>query len=176
MILIALLVAGGAVIQLHAQLRLRTQASGFSLPVAFVQDPVDRAVQFVVQQDGHIRVVRGATVLSADFIDLSPAIVAGANRLARLRLPRTRLPAAASSSTSPTVWRHRGRAFPAAEQRRQRPASRFDLRWAAASPRVHRTALCEPQRRQPRVRARRLYIGLGDSGSVTTRTIAHRAH
>jgi glucose/arabinose dehydrogenase len=42
-----------------------------------VQDPADRAVQFVVQQDGHIRVVRGATVLPSDFIDLSSAIVAG---------------------------------------------------------------------------------------------------
>lgn len=74
---IALCVACGVVTELHAQLRLRTQASGFSIPIAFVQDPTDRAIQFVVQQDGHIRVARGATVLGPDFLDLSAAIVAG---------------------------------------------------------------------------------------------------
>jgi glucose/arabinose dehydrogenase len=43
---------------LHAQLRARVHASGFALPIAFVQDPGDRAVQFVVQQNGHVRVIR----------------------------------------------------------------------------------------------------------------------
>src|SRR3954470_24135753 len=64
-------------VQLAAQLRLRTQTSGFTLPVAFVQDPADRSVQFVVQQDGHIRAVRAGVVLSTDFLDVSDAIVAG---------------------------------------------------------------------------------------------------
>src|SRR5262245_43553013 len=62
---------------LHAQLRPRVQASGFSTPLAFVQDPTDRATQFVVQQDGHVRVLRGATVLPRDFLDVSGSIVAG---------------------------------------------------------------------------------------------------
>src|SRR4030081_3603518 len=74
---VAALVACGTVTDLQAQLRLRAQASGFVNPVAFVQDPADRGVQLVVQQDGHIRVVRGTTVLTADFLDLSSAIVAG---------------------------------------------------------------------------------------------------
>ncbi len=76
-IVIALFVILGAVAELRAQLRLRVQASGFANPVAFVQDPADRSVQLVVQQDGHVRVVRGAAVLAADFLDLSPAIVSG---------------------------------------------------------------------------------------------------
>ena len=40
-----------------AQLRTRVYATGFTQPVAFIQDPVDRNVQFVVQQGGRIRVV-----------------------------------------------------------------------------------------------------------------------
>jgi glucose/arabinose dehydrogenase len=63
--------------QPQPQLRLRLQASGFSNPVAFVQDPSDRSVQFVVQQNGHVRAVHGATVLGPDFLDLSSAIVSG---------------------------------------------------------------------------------------------------
>src|SRR4051812_8807717 len=74
---IALLVAAGGVAELRAQLRLRPHASGFVNPVAFVQDPTDRAVQLVLQQDGHIRVVRGGTVLGADFLDVSASIVSG---------------------------------------------------------------------------------------------------
>src|SRR5580765_8999868 len=74
---LAALVVCGAVANLQAQLRLRVQASGFVNPIAFVQDPADRAVQLVVQQDGHIRVVRGTTVLGPDFLDLSAAIVSG---------------------------------------------------------------------------------------------------
>src|SRR5215471_7037461 len=42
----------------HAQLRARVQAYGFLTPLAFVQDPIDRATQFIVQQDGHVRVLR----------------------------------------------------------------------------------------------------------------------
>ena len=38
------------------------------------------------------------------------------------------------------------------------PASRFDLLWGAARQRVHRTAIREPQRRQPRVRAGRVSL------------------
>ena len=46
-----------------AQLTRRVYASGFNAPIAFVQDPTDRAVQFVVQQGGRIRVVRNGVVL-----------------------------------------------------------------------------------------------------------------
>ena len=62
---------------LNAQVRARTQASGFTTPLAFVQDPTDRATQFVVQQNGRIRVLRGASVLPPDFLDVSATIVAG---------------------------------------------------------------------------------------------------
>ena len=169
-ILIALLVAGGAVIQLHAQLRLRTQASGFSLPVAFVQDPVDRAVQFVVQQDGHIRVVRGATVLPADFIDLSPAIVAGGEQgLLGFAFP----PGSAASGRFFVNFTNRSGDTVVARFRRPDngvsadPASRFDLRWGgAAGP----AFIAQPYANHNGGNLAFgpdgfLYIGLGDGGS-----------
>lgn len=58
----------------HAQLQGQVYASGFQSPVAFVQDPTDRTVQFVVQQAGRIRVVRNGTVLSTDFLNLTAAV------------------------------------------------------------------------------------------------------
>ena len=59
----------------YAQLQGEVYASGFQSPVAFVQDPTDRTVQFVVQQTGRIRVVRNGTVLTNDFLNLTSAIV-----------------------------------------------------------------------------------------------------
>jgi glucose/arabinose dehydrogenase len=60
-----------------AQLRTELRAGGFEGPVAFVQDPLDRNIQFVVQQNGRIRVIRNGSVLAADFLDLSASIVSG---------------------------------------------------------------------------------------------------
>ena len=58
-------------------LRTVVYASGFSFPVAFVQDPTNRAVQFVVQKGGRIRVVQNGAALAADFLDLTTAISSG---------------------------------------------------------------------------------------------------
>jgi hypothetical protein len=57
-----------------AQLKAIPYASGLSAPVAFVQDPTDRTIQFVVQQAGRIRAIRNGTVLATDFINLSGSI------------------------------------------------------------------------------------------------------
>ncbi len=62
------------------QLRVRVHASGFTAPLAFVQDPTDRDVQFVVEQAGRIRVVRAGLVLPADFLDLRGQISSGGER------------------------------------------------------------------------------------------------
>jgi glucose/arabinose dehydrogenase len=62
------------------QLRARVYASGFVSPVAFVQDPTDRDVQFVVEQGGRIRVVRAGAILPADFLDLRGQIASGGER------------------------------------------------------------------------------------------------
>jgi glucose/arabinose dehydrogenase len=52
-------------------------ATGLSFPVAFVQDPSDPRVQFVVEQFGRIRVLRDGVLLTDDFLSLAGQIVAG---------------------------------------------------------------------------------------------------
>jgi glucose/arabinose dehydrogenase len=64
----------------YAQLRGEIYVSGFQSPVAFVQDPTDRTVQFVVQQAGRIRVVRDGAILSTDFLNLTTSIASGGER------------------------------------------------------------------------------------------------
>jgi glucose/arabinose dehydrogenase len=54
-----------------AQLTLVQYATGLDNPVGMVQDPVDPAVQYVVEQKGTIRVVRNGTVLAQNFLDIS---------------------------------------------------------------------------------------------------------
>ena len=118
----------------QAQLGLREQASGFTSPLAFVQDPIDRAVQFIVQQDGHIRVLRGATVLAADFIDLSSALISGGEQgLLGLAFP----PNAATTGRFFVDFTNRSGDTVVARFRRSTPVvadptSRFDLRWGGA--------------------------------------------
>ena len=109
-------------------------ASGFTAPVAFVQDPTDRDVQFVVEQGGRIRVVRGGSLLPADFLDLRGQISSGGERglLGLAFAPdygsTRRVLRQLHQSSGP----HRRRALPAfgANPLTADPASRFDLRFA----------------------------------------------
>jgi glucose/arabinose dehydrogenase len=57
-----------------AQLRVDTYASGFLMPLEFVQDPSTPSVQYVVEQGGAIRVIQNGSVLSTPFVNLSGAI------------------------------------------------------------------------------------------------------
>src|SRR5262245_658645 len=119
---------------LRAQLRVRTEASGFTLPLAYVQDPIDRGTAFVVQQGGRIRVVRNGTVLPQDFLDVSASIVSGGEQgLLGLAFP----PDAATSRRffvnftnrlgDTVVARFRRSADPAVAD----PSTRFDFRWSS---------------------------------------------
>src|SRR5262245_55888468 len=156
--------------ELRAQVRARVQAAGFTAPLAFVQDPTDRATHFVVQQDGHVRVVRGASVLPQDFLDVSGAIVSGGEQgLLGLAFP----PNAAASRRFFINFTNRSGDTVVARFRRSDnaavadSASRFDLRWGSASG----PAFIE----QPFANHNGgnlvfgpdgyLYIGLGDGGS-----------
>src|SRR3954470_4959428 len=119
---------------LQAQLRLRPQVSGLTTPIAIVQDPTDRGVQFVVQQDGHIRIVHGAAV-AGDFLDLSAAIVSGGEQgLLGLAFA----PDAATSGRFFVNFTNRSGDTVVARFRRPSSgaiadaASRFDLRWGGA--------------------------------------------
>ena len=119
---------------LDAQLSTRTHASGFTNPVAFVQDPANRDIQFVVQQNGRIRVVRNGTVLAADFLDLSADTLTGGERgLLGLAFP----PQVGSDRFFVNFTDRSGNTVVA---RFRRPSnaviadrgSRFDLRWGGA--------------------------------------------
>jgi glucose/arabinose dehydrogenase len=70
----------GAVAGQAQTLRTTVYASGFNSPVAFVQDPADRAVQYVVEQGGRIRVLLNGVVSSTPFLDLTSAISTGGER------------------------------------------------------------------------------------------------
>ena len=132
---IGLVLVCGCVTGLHAQLRLRAQASGFTNPIAAVQDPADRGVLFVVQQDGRIRVARGASV-GADFLDLSAAIVSGGEQgLLGLAFSPDSIASGrffvnfTNRSGDTVVARfRRSNNGPAADA-----GSRFDLRWGGAA-------------------------------------------
>lgn len=54
-----------------AQLKATVVASGFSAPVGFVQDPSDPTVQMVVEQGGHVRVLKNGVTQGPDFLDVS---------------------------------------------------------------------------------------------------------
>ncbi len=56
-----------------AQLRAEFVVNGLSAPVAFVQHPVDPAVQFVVEQGGRVRVLRNRVLQAHDFLSISVA-------------------------------------------------------------------------------------------------------
>jgi len=73
-------ILGAFAADVHGQLRAEVYVSGFSSPVAFVQDPMDPQVQFVVQQSGRIRIVRSGTLLPVDFLDLSSVVSSGGER------------------------------------------------------------------------------------------------
>ena len=71
-----------------AQLRSTVYVSGFSSPVAFVQDPSNATVQYVVEQGGRIKVVQNGTVLPTLFLNISGVISsAGEQGLLGLAFP-----------------------------------------------------------------------------------------
>jgi len=166
--MVSILVLCGAIAPLHAQLRLRLQASGFVNPVAFVQDPADRGVQFVVQQNGHIRAVRGTTVLDPDFLDLSAAIVSGGEQgLLGLVFG----PDAAASSRFFVNFTNRSGDTVVARFRRTNnsvvadASSRFDLRWSGAQAFIPQPFANHNGGHLTFGPDGFLYIGLGDGGS-----------
>jgi glucose/arabinose dehydrogenase len=153
------------------QLQTRVIASGFTNPVAVVQDPSNRDVLFVVQQDGHIRVNRSRTTLAADFLDLSKDIVSGGEQgLLGLAFA----PDYASSRRFYVDFTDRaGNTVVARFRRSDDPVvadgpSRFDLRWNGPSGPAY---IAQPFANHNGGHLvfgpdGYLYVGLGDGGSA----------
>jgi len=152
----------------QAPLRVRVYASGFTNPLAIVQDPADRAVQFVVEQGGRIRAVRDGVVLDRDFLDLRGAVVSGGEQgLLGLAFA----PDASSGRFFVNFTDRSGNTVVARFRRSASdplladPASRFDLHWSTGLAFI----------RQPFANHNGgnlvfgpdgfLYIGMGDGGS-----------
>jgi glucose/arabinose dehydrogenase len=73
---VVLLVAGPATAAAQP-LRAQLVASGLTHPLEFVQDPSNPAVQYIVEQEGRIRVLSNGTLQGTDFLNLTGAIATG---------------------------------------------------------------------------------------------------
>jgi len=150
--------------------RSRTYLSGLTLPVLFVQDPSDAALQYIVQQAGRIRVVRNGVPLPNAFLDVTTEIASGGERgLLGLAFP----PDYGSSGRFFVNFTDRaGNTVVARFHRSNDPlvadhGSRFDLRWNGAGGAAY---IAQPF---PNHNGGNLvfgpdgflYIGMGDGGS-----------
>jgi glucose/arabinose dehydrogenase len=164
-----LFAAAGSIETVRAQaLHSRVYASGLSSPVAFVQDPTNSTVQFVVEQAGRIRVVQSGIVQPTDFLDLRGAISSGGERGL---LGMAIAPDYASSGrffvnfTNPqghtVVARFRRSANPLVAD----PASRVDLQWPSGLRYIVQPYSNHNAGDLAFGPDGYLYIGLGDGGS-----------
>jgi len=167
---VLLLGAGTAMLHLSAQtsLRLRTYATGFTNPLAIVQDPVDSSVQFVVEQGGRIRTVRDGVVLDADFLDLRGSIVSGGEQgLLGLAfspdLASDRFFVNFTDRSGNTVVARFRRS--AGNRLAADPASRVDLRWSTGLTFVRQPFANHNGGHLAFGPDGYLYVGLGDGGS-----------
>jgi len=168
-VVVLLLLAGGTVDAL-AQLRTRVHAAGFTQPIAFVQDPTDPTVQFVVQQGGRIRVLRNGTVETSDFLDLTAAVRSGGEQglLGLVFPPDVGLTGRfyvnfTNTNGDTVIARFRRSSNPLVAD----PSTRFDLRWngAAGAPLIRQPFANHNGGHLAFGPDGYLYIGLGDGGS-----------
>lgn len=166
-VLAAALVAVPA-ISASPSLQLVPYASGFTSPVAFVQDPTDPHTQFVVEQGGRIRTLVDGVVQAADFLSLQGVITSGGERgLLGLAFPPD---AAASRRFFVNFTDLSGNTVVARFTRVANPrvadtASRFDLLWSTGvrwivQPFANHNGGCLQFGPDGY-----LYVGMGDGGS-----------
>jgi glucose/arabinose dehydrogenase len=157
----------GVPLQAQSALQARVYVSGLSSPVAFVQDPTNPTLQFVVEQGGRIRVVQSGALAATDFLDLRGSISSGGERGL---LGMAMSPDYAASGrfyvdfTNPsghTVIARFVRASAAVAD----PASRFDLRWPSGLRYIIQPYANHNAGNLAFGPDGYLYIGMGDGGS-----------
>jgi glucose/arabinose dehydrogenase len=70
---VSLLCASGLLQVAKAQLSLQVQTTGLTRNVSVAQDPTDPAVQYVVQKDGAVRVLKNGAIVGT-FLDITPLV------------------------------------------------------------------------------------------------------
>ncbi|MGH9309909.1 MAG: PQQ-dependent sugar dehydrogenase [Vicinamibacterales bacterium] len=61
-------------------LRAQLYVGGFTNPVAFVQDPSNPGLQYVVEQRGRIRVIQNGALVATPFLDITTSVLGGGER------------------------------------------------------------------------------------------------
>jgi len=161
-----LLLVDGAIAA--AQLRAQTIAAGLSSPVGAVADPLQPGVLYVVQQNGLIRTIQGATVLPTPFLDIRSATRPGGEQglLGMAFSPDTasgRFFVNFTNTNGDTVIARftRSTANPLVAD----PSSRFDLRWPNGSRVISQPFANHNGGNLQFGPDGYLYVGLGDGGS-----------
>jgi glucose/arabinose dehydrogenase len=153
-----------------AQLRATLVASGFSGPLAFVQDPSDVNVQVVVEQRGRVRVLRNGVVGPADFLDLTGQITSGGERgllglaFAPDYATSGRVFVCFTNRDGDTVVARFTRS--ATDPLRVDPSSRFDLAWPGGARVIPQPFSNHNGGHLAFGPDGYLYVGLGDGGSA----------
>jgi glucose/arabinose dehydrogenase len=133
---LAMVVSVVAIGEAQTDIRAVVYASGFESPVAIVQHPIYPTIQFVVEQQGRIRVVDAGRGLEADFLDLRGAVAtSGEQGLLGLAFAPDyavsgRVYVNFTNEDGNTVVARVNRS--ASDPLVADPASRFDLRWNGA--------------------------------------------
>ena len=150
-----------------AQVRSQLVVAGLTNPVAFVADPVDRSLFYVVEQRGTIRIVQHNTVSQTMFLDLRGQISAGGERgLLGMAFPPD---AAVSRRFFVTLTNPSGHfviaRFTRDAQGAVDPGSRFDLVWPDGRAFVEHPFSNHNGGHLAFGPDGYLYVGMGDGGS-----------
>ncbi len=164
-----LLCPPGGTTTARAQLVATVVASGLSRPVAFVQDPLDPTVRYVVEQGGRIRVVEDGLLLPTDFLDLTQAVTSTGERgLLGLAFP----PDAATTGRCFVNFTNTSGHTVIARFTRSPgnphvadPASRFDLQWPSGLRHIVQPFVNHNGGTLRFGPDGHLYVGMGDGGS-----------
>jgi len=153
----------------HAQLQLVPYVTGLEMPVGFVQDPSNPAIQYVIEQRGRIRTIVNGALLTTPFLDVSSLVsCCGEQGLLGVAFPpdygtSRRFYVNYTNAAGNTVVARYLRS--ASNPLLADPTSRFPMRWGGVS-----TEIVQPFANHNGGHIAfgpdgYLYIGMGDGGS-----------